>query len=38
LDDLEITLKNIFTQAAEQGLPTNMIADNMARERLRRPA
>jgi leucine dehydrogenase len=38
LDDLEITLKNIFTQAAEQGLPTNVIADNMARERLRRPA
>lgn len=34
LDALEITLKNIFDQAAEQGLPTNIIADRMARERL----
>jgi len=37
LDDLEITLKTVFTQAAEQGLPTNVVADRMARERLRSP-
>jgi len=35
LQDLEITLKNIFNVSAEQGLSTNVIADNMARERLK---
>lgn len=34
LDDLEITLKNIFSMAAEQGLATNVVADKLARERL----
>jgi len=35
LQELEITLKNIFDMSAEQGLSTNVIADNLARERLR---
>jgi len=35
LQDLEITLKNIFDTSAQQGVSTNVIADNMARERLR---
>lgn len=34
LDELEITLKKIFVLAAEQGLPTNIIADKLAREKL----
>lgn len=34
LDALEITLKNIFRLADERGEPTNVIADEMARERL----
>lgn len=34
LDDLEITLKNIFQLAEERGKPTNVIADEMARKRL----
>ncbi len=34
LEDLEKTLKNVFVLASEQGLPTNVVADNLARERL----
>ncbi|MEP4052448.1 MAG: Glu/Leu/Phe/Val dehydrogenase dimerization domain-containing protein [Litorimonas sp.] len=34
LDGLEITLKNIFSMASEQGLATNVVADKLARERL----
>ena len=36
LQGLENTLKNIFDESAKQQLPTNVIADNMARERLRK--
>jgi leucine dehydrogenase len=34
LEDLEKTLENIFAVASEKNLPTNVIADNLARERL----
>ena len=37
LDQLEITLKNIFSAASEQGLPTNIVADKLARKRLGLP-
>ena len=35
LVDLEATLKSVFTRAAEQGIATNLIADEMARARLK---
>lgn len=35
LDDLEITLKTIFTQAAEQDVSTDSVANEMARARLK---
>ena len=35
LDALEITLKNIFMLAEERSEPTNLVADQMARERLK---
>ena len=38
LEDLEITIKNIFSIASEQGLATNIVADRLARERLGLPA
>ena len=34
LDELEVTIKNIFTLANEQDLATNIVADKLARERL----
>ena len=34
LDELEITLKNVFSRASDQGLATNIVADRLARERL----
>jgi len=34
LEDLEKTLENVFVEAAKQGLPTNIVADRLARERL----
>jgi len=34
LEELEKTLKNIFTLASEQGLATNIVADRIARERM----
>jgi len=34
LDGLEITLKNVFSLSSEQGLPTNMVADRLAQEKL----
>ena len=34
LDELEVTIENIFNLAAKKGLPTNVIADKLARERL----
>ena len=34
LDELEITLKNVFLRASDQGLATNIVADRLARERL----
>jgi len=34
LEDLEKTLENVFMLAAEQDLPTNVVADRLARERL----
>ena len=37
LQDLEITIKNVFDLAAEQGLATNVVADRLARERLKPP-
>jgi len=35
LDDLEITLETIFAKAAEQGVSTESIANEMAKERLK---
>lgn len=35
LDTLEVTLKTIFVRAAEQGVSTHQIADDMARARLK---
>ncbi len=37
LDDLEITLETIFDMALNQDLPTNIVADNLARQRLQNP-
>lgn len=37
LDELEVTIGNIFSVASEQGLATNTVADKLARERLVRP-
>lgn len=37
LDSLEITLEKIFNTAAESNLPTNIVADEMARDRLINP-
>lgn len=34
LEELEKTLENVFMLASKQGLPTNIIADRLARERL----
>lgn len=34
LDELEITLKNIFKLSSEKNLATNIVADELARERL----
>jgi leucine dehydrogenase len=34
LDALEVTLLDVFKRAAEQGVPTDQIADMMARERM----
>ena len=34
LDELEVTVQNIFNLAAKEGLATNIIADKLARERL----
>lgn len=34
LEGLELTLKNIFVMASESRLPTNVVADKLARERL----
>ena len=34
LDGLEVTLKDVFQRAAEQGIATNLVADEMARTRL----
>ena len=34
LDELEVTIQNIFNLAAKEGLATNIVADKLARERL----
>ena len=34
LDELEVTIKNIFNLASKNGLATNVVADKLARERL----
>lgn len=37
LDELEITVKNIFVTASDKDLPTNIVADALAREKLGMP-
>ena len=34
LDELEVTISNIFNLALRQGLATNVVADKLARDRL----